>query len=89
MNPCDPCAATKHMAGNQMTMVWHVDDLKVSHVGSKAVDQFVEWVETKCGDPKIGKVKSKRGKLHECLGMALDYGTPQDVGADMTRHANI
>ena len=30
-NPYDPCVANKMIDGEQMTNVWHVDDLKVSH----------------------------------------------------------
>ena len=32
VNPYDPCVANKDVNGKQMTVLWHVDDLKVSHV---------------------------------------------------------
>ena len=41
VNPDDPCTATKTVRGKQLTVVWHVDNLKVSHVNGKAVDEFV------------------------------------------------
>ena len=31
VNPYDPCVANKIVEGSQCTIVWHVDDLKVSH----------------------------------------------------------
>ena len=31
MNPYDPCVANKIINGTQITICWHVDDLKVSH----------------------------------------------------------
>ena len=31
INPYDPCVANKVINGSQMTVVWHVDDLKASH----------------------------------------------------------
>ena len=31
INLYDPCMANKMMNGKQMTIVWHADDLKVSH----------------------------------------------------------
>eukprot|EP00804_Cyclotella_cryptica_P008708 CCRYP_018544-RA/>CCRYP_018544-RA protein AED:0.46 eAED:0.50 QI:0/-1/0/1/-1/0/1/0/89 len=31
INDYDPCVANKIINGTQMTVVWHVDDLKVSH----------------------------------------------------------
>jgi hypothetical protein len=34
INPYDPCVANKIVEGKQLTVVWHVDDLKVSHVSS-------------------------------------------------------
>ena len=30
-DPYDPCASNKNKGGYQMTVVWNVDDLKVSH----------------------------------------------------------
>ena len=31
INPYDPCVANKMVNGNQMTICWHVENLKVSH----------------------------------------------------------
>ena len=31
INPYDPCVANKMIDGEQMTIIWYVDDLKVSH----------------------------------------------------------
>ena len=31
VNPYDPCVANKVVNGSQMTVTWHMDDLKVSH----------------------------------------------------------
>ena len=32
LNPYDPCVANNIVDGAQLTVVWHVYDLKVSHV---------------------------------------------------------
>ena len=40
INPYDPCVASKTINGNQMTVCWHVDDLKVSHVDTGEVTIF-------------------------------------------------
>ena len=37
VNPYDPCVANKMVNGHQMTIYWHVDDLKVSHKDEGAV----------------------------------------------------
>ena len=60
-----------------------MDDLKSSHVDTAVNEEFHSWLETKYGDDKIGAVKSKRGKVHEYLGMILDYTHPGKVKIDM------
>ena len=37
VNPYDPCVANRQVNGSQCTVVWHVDDLKVSHKEEAAV----------------------------------------------------
>ena len=59
-NPYDPCVANRTRKGNQHTIVFHVDDLKLSHVNKKVNDKFAEWLEKKYGEH--GKVTIKRGK---------------------------
>jgi hypothetical protein len=55
LNSYDPCIANRMVNGTQLTVSWHVDDLKVSHKDSKAVDEFLEWVQKTYGT--IGKEK--------------------------------
>ena len=72
--------------GKQLTVVWHVDDLKISHESPKVVSEFIDWLNTKYGDPKIGKMKAVRGKQHDYLAMNLDYSIPGQVKVDMTKY---
>ena len=44
LNPCEPCVANKTVNWTRMTVCWHVDDLKVSHVDPKEVTKFGEWL---------------------------------------------
>ena len=81
LNPYDPCVANKMVNGKQLTVSWHVDDLKVSHECSKVVSEFIGWVVKTYG--KIGEVKTTRGKVHEYLGMKLDYRAGGRVTIDM------
>ena len=37
LNPYDLCVANKIVDGGQLIVVWHVDDLKVSHVDAGVV----------------------------------------------------
>jgi hypothetical protein len=32
INPYNPCIANATIGGLQMTITWHVDDLKISHI---------------------------------------------------------
>ena len=50
VNPYDPCVANKIGDGKQLTVTWHVDDLKVSHVKTEVIDDFIQWVQDKYED---------------------------------------
>jgi hypothetical protein len=69
LNPYDPCVANKVIDGQQMTVIWHVDNLKVSHKDLKQVDKFGDWLEETYGK----KVTRHSGKIHNYLGMIFDY----------------
>jgi hypothetical protein len=69
LNPYDPCVANKTVNGTQMTVCWHVDNLKVSHVDPKEVTKFGEWLRKTYGVP----VATHRGKVHDYLGMIFDF----------------
>jgi len=81
INPYDPCVANKMVGGHQMTVSWHVDDLKASHKDGKQIDAFLKWVKQTYGS--IGEVKATRGKVHDYLGMKLDYSVPGQVSINM------
>ena len=80
-NPYDPCVANRERDGKQHTVVFHVDDLKSSHVNSKVNDEFAAWLVKKYGAD--GKVKVHRGKVHDYLGMTFDYSKKGKVIIDM------
>ena len=42
VNPYDPCMANKIVNGSQCTVVWHVDDLKVSHKDEAVATYFAQ-----------------------------------------------
>ena len=84
LHPYDPCVANKMIDGKQLTLTWHVDDLKASHVKTAVVDAFVQWVRDKYED--VTKVKPSRGKKHDYLAMMLDYSIPGVVKIDMSEY---
>ena len=40
INPYDPCVANRMVKGKQQTVVFHVDDLKCSHMDKKVNTNF-------------------------------------------------
>ena len=83
-NPYDPCVANRMVNGSQQTILFHVDDLKSSHVDPAVNDEFAEWLQGKYGKHK--KLEPQRGKQHEYLGMILDYTEKGKVKIDMRRY---
>ena len=81
VNPYDPCVANKMINGKQHTISWHVDDVKSSHVDPKVNDDFHKWLQKEYGQVK--EVTCTRDKIHDYLGMKLDYSTPGEVKIDM------
>ena len=81
LNPYDPCVANKMVNGKQLTVIWHVDDLKVSHVDPKVLTEFGQWIKD-----KYGNCKEHRGKVHDYLGMELDYSEPGKVKITMVSY---
>mmetsp|Transcript_11837 Transcript_11837/g.17121 ORF Transcript_11837/g.17121 Transcript_11837/m.17121 type:complete len:448 (-) Transcript_11837:440-1783(-) len=83
LNPYDPCIANRSVNSKQHTILWHVDNVKASHVDWKVNDEFAKWCKMKYGDGK-NPVKVLRGKKHYYLAMILDFETtPGAVVVDM------
>jgi hypothetical protein len=70
-NPYDPCVTNCEKNGLQQTLLFHVDDLKSSHKDAKVNDKFEQWLLSNYG--KHGKLVNYCGKVHEYLGMEIDY----------------
>ena len=64
------------MDGKVLTIYFHVDDCKISHLSTKVVDDTIEWLRD---DYKVifedgmGAMKVHQGKVHDYIGMVLDY----------------
>ena len=76
-NPYDTCVMNKTINGKQMTIGWHVDDLKISHVDMSATEHVIEKLESEFG--KEAPLTVTRGKVHEYLGMTIDFSEPGKV----------
>ncbi|KAI2499082.1 Reverse transcriptase (RNA-dependent DNA polymerase) [Fragilaria crotonensis] len=71
LNPYDSCVANKIIDGNQCTILWHVDDLKISHKDPNVVTDIITMLESEFGNE--APLTITRGKVHEYLGMTIDF----------------
>jgi hypothetical protein len=83
-NPYDHCVMNKTVNGRQLTVAWHVDDIKVSHMEVAVVDEFIDMMEEEFG--KEMPLSQSRGKIHDYLGMMLDFTVPGQVTVDMSSY---
>ena len=80
-NPYDSCVVNRTIRGKQMTIGWHVDDLKISHVDQAAIDDIIKKLESRYG--KETPLTVTRGNVHEYLGMKIDYSQKGKVRFSM------
>ena len=45
LNPYDPCVENNIVDGTQLTVVWHVDNLKVIHIDRGVVTRMEVWLK--------------------------------------------
>ena len=79
LNPYDLCTANKMIDGHQCTIVWYVDDNKISHVDEAVVSNVIALIEE-----KVGKMTVTRGKEHTFLGMKITFNKDKTVTIDMS-----
>jgi hypothetical protein len=82
VNPYDWCVANKTIEGKQCTVLWHVDDIKISHVNKDVVSSVIDYLSNRYG--KEAPLTVTRGKIHRYLGMILDYSTVGKVQIKMS-----
>jgi len=81
LNPYNKCTANKKINDKQCTIIWHVNDLKISHVKKKVMDDIVTCLSNKFG--KEGTLTTTSGKVLEYLRMTLDYTSKNKVKISM------
>ena len=76
LNPYDTCVANCMINEKQCTiLLWHMDDLKISHEDPAVVTNIIRQLTDKNG--KVTPMESTCGKIHEYLGMTIDFS---DIG---------
>ena len=67
----DSCVVNKKVNRKQLTVAWHVDELKVSHEEDNILDEFIGMMEEEFVQET--PLTIKRGPIQEYLGMTLDF----------------
>jgi hypothetical protein len=83
-NPYDRCCMNKQIDGSQCTILWHVDDIKVSHVDPTAVTTVLALINEEYG--KETPLTVTRGQVHHYLGMTIDFSMPGRVQFTMIEY---
>ena len=89
LNPYDPYVANKVIGGSQMTIFFCVDDCKLSHKSSRQMDRMIKYLRKEYEsifEDSSGKMTVKRGKVHEYLGMTIDYSKPGQAKVTMLNY---
>ena len=86
-NKYNDCVVNKMINGHQMTVVWHVNDLKVSHMDAGEVEKFVQQMEETFG--KDTPLTVSHGQVHDYLGMTLDFHNKGKVCINMEHYIDI
>jgi hypothetical protein len=70
--------------GKQCTILWHVDDLKMSHVSEAVLDAIIDNLNKRYG--QVTPLTVTKGTKHDYLGMTLDYSVPGEVTIRMDEY---
>ena len=76
-NEYDWCVINNIIEDNQWTILWHVDDLKTSHVESAIIYIVLSCICAEYG--RIEKMTITQGKVHKYFSMNIDYSSPDKV----------
>ena len=71
VNPYDQCVTNKNIEGEKCTVLWHVDELKISHVSKNVVEDILIKLTKKFGQDS--PLTTNTGRVLEYLGMKINY----------------
>jgi hypothetical protein len=72
INCYDRCTFNKMIDGNQITIQFHVDDLKLSHKKQSVIDDVLNDLNDTFGTAKK-PLAATTGDIHDYLGITIDY----------------
>jgi len=59
------CVMNKSIEGKQCTVLWHVDDIKISHVSKNFVSNVIDYLSSRYG--KEAPITVTRENIHRFL----------------------
>ena len=71
------CTFNKMVNGEQITVQFHVDDLKVSHKDEALLEDFLTDLRDEFGQED--ELRKNKGLVHKYLGITIDYLIPRKV----------
>ena len=77
------------MCGKQdgwVTIAWHMDDLKVSHMDESMIEKFLQDIKQELGKETPSIIS--HGKVHNYHRMTLDFMEPGHVVIEMSVYVN-
>lgn len=82
LNPYDQCVMNAQLDGSTFTIVWHVDDFKLSHCDPTMVTRIVKWFERQYAETfghDRTSIKVVRGPRLIFLGMTINHTMKRKV----------
>ena len=64
VNSYDLCMANQIMNGKQHNVMWHINNIELSHEDAMINNNFYIWFEKKYGSNNVRHVKVVKGKKH-------------------------
>lgn len=86
VNPYDWCVVNKMVQGSQCTIIWHVDNLKISHKKAEDVTEIINKLNDEYG--KASPLNVSRDHKHAYLGMYLDFTEDKSFKVSMIPYVN-
>jgi hypothetical protein len=86
INPYNRCVVNKMIDGEQCTIIWHVDDLKLSHIKQEVLDNIASKLNAEYGKEAVLTVH--HGAIHDYLRMTIDYSEKGKVKFLMPDYVN-
>jgi hypothetical protein len=77
-NCYDRCTFNKMIDGNQITIQFHVDDLKISHIKQSVIDSVLNDLNKEFGTTRK-PLAATTGMIHDYLGITIDYSEMNKV----------